>query len=131
MEKKREIKFRAFFSKPNGDGTMRYNISVGNKPIDDLDKFFEDTAKDGCIWMQYTGLLDKNGKEIYEGDLMTWEGVRRADGKPFVIEFSTELYGEQYGGGEDYFSGFSFPSQTKYGEVVGNIYENPELLSKV
>jgi uncharacterized phage protein (TIGR01671 family) len=75
-----------------------------------------------CELMQFTGLKDKNGREIYEGDIVAHaiEGyttplsvVEFKDGM-FVFtdsEYSTELI-----------------ESLDYCEVIGNIYENPELL---
>ena len=89
--------------------------------------------------MQFTGLKDKNGKEIYDGDILT---STFGNGLPCQIKF-----GEfDYDAGEDFYEttsvGFYFHEQTGerlafgksiYGntdcfEVIGNIYENPELL---
>ena len=67
------------------------------------------------IPMQYTGLTDKNGKEIFEGDIyLPRDGVKR------IIEFKDGCFAEKN----------SFPTFRIElgGEVIGNIYENPELL---
>lgn len=70
----------------------------------------------GFIVMQYTGLKDKNGKEIYEGDI-----VKELD-KIFQVTFSKGCF---------YIcnSIYSYKVSDFMGlEVIGNMYENPELL---
>lgn len=91
--------------------------------------------------MQFTGLTDKNGCEIYEGDIIEWEsrvttgilpwGTQRKS--RYRIEWakycdpgwSAVLIWKDYGGS------VAEPSEIrdyKHVEVIGNIYENPELL---
>jgi len=74
--------------------------------------------------MQLTGLLDKNGKEIYESDIVRWAGctgkVTYWTGKkiPSNPGFYTAVNGD-----ED-----ELITLDKEFEVIGNIYESPELL---
>lgn len=72
------------------------------------------------IVQQFTGLKDKNGKEIYEGDVL-----KESDHK-FAIKYG---YGEWNCGCCGYVYGFDFSYAEKdNSEIVGNIIENPELL---
>jgi len=70
--------------------------------------------------LQFTGLLDKNGKEIYEGDIATHRKAGDFDKKELVTgEIVIEpTRGVVIGG---------WPASFDI-EVIGNIYENPELL---
>lgn len=102
---------------------------------------FEETIE--WIWLQYTGLKDKNGKEIYEGDIIRHDLRKIAE-----VKFGE---GTNLGGGDSsaYFYGYYLEFQnykdtwgnnevdsgsfreTKEIEVIGNIYETPELLKEV
>jgi uncharacterized phage protein (TIGR01671 family) len=70
--------------------------------------------------MQFTGLLDKNGVEIYEGDILNY----KKSGNNINID---TLYGKHVDEMEDYF-GYSSIWMIQDSEVIGNIYENPELI---
>jgi len=81
----------------------------------------EGIETEDCILMQYTGLLDKNGKEIWEGDVVK-----------FVAEDSIGIV--YFASGE--FLVKELPKENlvrlswckEHAEVIGNIMENPELL---
>ena len=90
------------------------------------DFFFNDEL----IMMQFTGLLDKNGTKIFEGDVVK-------DIRAFPTNFSHSLgdsqsgainYNTKLGGlfvNTDYFQG----CDCKNFEIIGNVFENPELLN--
>lgn len=104
----REIKFRAWNSKKN-----KMEIDV-YKEYDDL--------------MQYTGLKDNNGKEIYEGDIVKITyGLSKA-----IIGFSKGAFIMYNGNSNIYLLYDNFIENGIMGnwEVVGNIYEKPELLKE-
>jgi uncharacterized phage protein (TIGR01671 family) len=75
-----------------------------------------------CEIMQFTGLKDKNGKEIYEGDVLHFDGKQWGDGigKNFVITWDER---------DAVYLGIGTRSDWQiWCEVIGNIYGNPELL---
>lgn len=68
---------------------------------------------------QFTGLLDKNGREIYEGDVIKWIH-KHGDFEP-TEQVSTVEY-------QKYSDGWIGYEVFNDAEIIGNLYENPELL---
>lgn len=78
---------------------------------------------DEIVLMQSTGLFDRNGKEIFEGDVLTSQNYPVKG----VVEFRTDLgLWVHYLKGYSYFEYLGNVAGSK--EIIGNIYENPELL---
>jgi uncharacterized phage protein (TIGR01671 family) len=85
--------------------------------------------------MQFTGLLDRNGREIFEGDVLKWKCSKSGSKKDkihiVVIDWESSLnHGYSltiYDKGEKWATGHSYWNANDR-EVIGNIYENPELL---
>lgn len=81
--------------------------------------------------LQYTGLKDKNGKEIYEGDIIRftyWEHLMPPSPNVFIGEVIFELGAFKIKRNNIVHDFFSRTGTTLVFTVLGNIYENPELL---
>ena len=104
----RDIKFRAWNKDDNRMHRNPFNGKLGG-----MNDIFSDTGN--WIYMQFTGLLDKEGAEIYEGDILSTDFAgKQING---VMEYEISVTGAQW---------TKFLPLDRY-EVIGNIYENPEL----
>ena len=121
----REIKFRAWDYK---NDEMREWKDIGNNW--DLGSVFNNPEMNSCDIMQYTGLKDKNGKEIYEGDVVRIEETYIGDS--IIAKHNASIIFD-LGSFNVNHSNACFDTLAVnpiYWEVIGNIYENPELLNK-
>ena len=149
----REIKFRAW---DEGQKTMLYPAEP-----DDNGKFWIITGEygdvafpfdfpggyrfisDNYVIMQFTGLLDKNGREVYEGDIFMYyedhyDGIDYSEGEQFRVLWEPGLYAFTVHDAVGRL--FLYEIATLFDvddlgdetcplfEVIGNVHENPELL---
>lgn len=96
--------------------------------IDGVNRFESFDDKD-VVLMQSTGLFDKNGKEVFEGDVVEYiDGEFSFIGKVIKSPLGTYVTGSDNHSFEDFTDETTMVSDVS---VVGNIYENPELLESV
>lgn len=77
---------------------------------------------------QYTGLTDKNGNKIFEGDIVAGALIWQEKRKNGLVAFKDGSFGLMwYRGGVEQFNAFTSMCNVEY-EVIGNIHDNPDLL---
>jgi uncharacterized phage protein (TIGR01671 family) len=137
----RKIKFRAWDKYTSKMLEQLGGISGSNSYISFLD-FYYDNSEDrnfgsvinDLILMQFTGLLDKNGKEIFEGDLLQYDGYNFKlinKEKIYQIKYDDNLAQYYSCNLENSFDTFLVVRAWKESKIIGNIYENPELVEKI
>lgn len=128
----RKIKFRVWDLK--GNPAQMYVDPFIRPPRNlRLSQAMKELNEDGWMWMQYTGLKDKTGKEIYEGDILNL-----GENSLYFIEYKNDKFcmskkpddlEVEWASADDYYtSRISLSEYGKNSEIIGNIFENPELL---
>lgn len=134
----REIKFRAWDKGRReflSGGQILLSIEKGRNPqngfyLDIFDERYKDKYKDRFVLQQYTGLKDKNGKEIYEGDIVAFTDTYSTDNGYAEMDCIGVV------GWEDEELCFYVTERLSAESwevlqecvVIGNIFDNPELL---
>ena len=115
----REIKYRTWVQDENGDCHME-NVTRLSIAGEQLYVITDNDKHDGYEFqnpplMQFTGLLDKNGVEIYEGDIIQW-----VDGSKYEVYYMNDCF----------MACNNLKNDVDVGgiKIIGNIYENPELI---
>ena len=134
----REFKFRAWDTKKKKMINLaKANISMhpedGSLFTDSIGRF--DVTKNFEL-MQYTGLKDKNNKEVYEGDIVLFYGdyttALKCGWHTGIVTWNQDLLRYDLVAKDKVWSIGDETDEFKYkSEVLGNIYENPELIKQL
>jgi uncharacterized phage protein (TIGR01671 family) len=132
--KQRTIKFRAwdtinerFIPDDDCDGFTISPDGLLQTWVKNCESFMTTDISHNAILVQFTGLYDKNGKEIYEGDLLKFMVYWKEGNGIELVKWDKESCG--------YWPFLNLTKSRSYfqtcfatAQVIGNIYENPELL---
>lgn len=112
---KREIKFKVW----DGQDYMSQPFTLQDLMLGKI-QFTSD-----CPVLQFTGLKDKSGKEIYEGDI-----IKHDDGHICLIKFEKGGFQMEYMNKHMQGTTRRISFSAQYCEITGNIYANPQLIKK-
>lgn len=127
-----EIKFRAW------DGKKMMSELPAYLEPHDVNETISSMNSEGIVLMQYTGLKDKNGKEIYEGDILLHktDGIEYDGSTSEVLAYKAFVYYNKLSFNIKEIEGnrpvgiypMTLIEFFNHSEIIGNIYENPELI---
>jgi uncharacterized phage protein (TIGR01671 family) len=141
MIMERKIKFRAY---DNIKNKMIYDVYLkknwicyianygGTRPLENVE--IKVGSTDGVKRIeQFTGLKDKNKKDIYEGDVVFWKGHNLKKPRKYLVVFKNGSFSGQPHKGAYYNLGIlcALSMHSEPCKILGNVYENPELLEEL
>ena len=119
------IPYKEYMLDPDSDWDRR--DCENDEPFDYINGILERTFNGRLIITQFTGLLDKNGKEIYEGDILRVNTMEDwMDNTIYTRHMEVKWEQKEFGDTDG--TGFIYVPKDR--EIVGNVFENSDLLKK-